>query len=90
VIATDVWARGVSFDSLQVLFRADARSTPIIDEQIPGRVSRTHAGKSVGILYDCEDSFDTRFRAAAMRRRANYKDKGWAQRSLAVAPTATR
>lgn len=52
VIATDVWSTGVSFDALQVLIRADARSSEIMDEQIPGRVSRAHAAtaKTTGIL----------------------------------------
>lgn len=81
VIATDVWSTGVSFDSLQVLFRADARSSSILDEQIPGRVSRVHdaSGKRVGILYDCDDAFDKGFESAAARRRANYREKGWRQ-----------
>lgn len=84
VIATDVWATGVSFDALQVLFRADARSSSILDEQIPGRTCRVHdaSGKRVGILYDCDDEFDRGFRAAAARRRANYRSKGWAQTSI--------
>jgi superfamily II DNA or RNA helicase len=80
-IATDVWARGVSFDALQVLIRGDGRSSTIMDEQIPGRVSRTDAssGKSVGILYDCNDMFDPTLRGKAAARRKNYKEKEWVQ-----------
>ncbi len=79
VIATDVWSTGVSFDALQVILRADARSSAILDEQIPGRVSRVHdeSGKEVGILYDCDDLFDPGARSGAAKRIANYKGKGW-------------
>ncbi len=79
VIATGVWSTGVSFDALQVLFLAGGGSSEILDEQIPGRVSRTHtaSGKNVGIVYDCNDLFDPGFRAAAARRRSHYEALGW-------------
>ncbi len=77
VIATDVWATGVSFNRLAILLRADARSSPILDEQIPGRVSRTHPDKPAGLLIDCDDSFDYGFSRSARRRKKNYGSKGW-------------
>lgn len=85
-IATDVWSTGVNFQQLQVLIRADARSSSIKDTQIPGRVSRTHntSGKQVGILVDCLDQFDEGFRDAARKRRRDYRQKGWEE----VLPTA--
>lgn len=80
-IATDIWSTGVSFNGLSVLIRADARSSTIMDTQIPGRVCRKHAptDKSVGILVDCLDQFDAGFRDAARKRRRNYEAKGWEQ-----------
>lgn len=86
VIATDVWSTGVNFHQLQVLIRADARSSSIKDTQIPGRVSRTHSetNKQVGILVDCLDQFDPGFRDSARKRRRDYQQKGWEQ----VMPTA--
>jgi hypothetical protein len=79
VISTDVWSTGVSFDALSTLIRADARSSTIRDEQIPGRVSRAHTptDKRVGRLIDSADGFDRGFAAAASGRRNNYLSKGW-------------
>jgi superfamily II DNA or RNA helicase len=84
VIATDVWSTGVSFEALAVLIRGDARSSPILDEQIPGRVSRIHgpSGKAAGILYDCSDEFDRGLQLGAMARGRNYKERGWTQRKI--------
>jgi superfamily II DNA or RNA helicase len=84
VIATDVWSTGVSFDALPVVARADARQTEILDEQIPGRVSRPHeeSGKRFGILYDSNDSWDTGFHRGAGYRRNNYTERGWTQKSV--------
>lgn len=81
VIATDVWAKGVSFEALSVLIRADARASAICDTQIPGRVSRTHkdSGKACGVVHDFCDQFDEGFRRAALGRRRNYDEKGWKQ-----------
>lgn len=80
-IATDVWSTGVSFDSMSALIRADARSNRIMDDQIPGRVSRIHSasGKYEGVLHDFLDRFDGRFASAAQARRRNYKANGWAE-----------
>jgi superfamily II DNA or RNA helicase len=92
VIATDVWSTGVSFDALAVLARLDARASTILNEQIPGRTSRVHtaSGKAVGILYDSDDFFDPGFRATGFRRRADYKEKGWAQKDLGRADNLAR
>lgn len=79
VIATDVWSTGVSFDSLSVLIRGDARSSPIMDSQIPGRVCRIDTAKTVGLVIDCLDQFDPGFREAARIRRRHYESKEWEQ-----------
>ncbi len=81
VIATDVWSTGVSFNSLGVMIRADARSSTIMDSQIPGRVCRLHeeSGKTYGLVIDCLDQFDPGFRSAALKRKRNYDAKGWDQ-----------
>lgn len=81
VIATDVWSTGVSFNSLAVLIRADARGSEIMDSQIPGRVCRLDKvnNKAEGLVIDCGDEFDNGFRAAANKRKKNYIAKGWKQ-----------
>lgn len=82
VIATSVWNRGVSFDSLSVLVRADGTGDAISDTQLPGRLARLGEDKSYAILYDFTDEFDRRFDIrtgkAAIRRR-NYAKKHWSQ-----------
>ncbi len=82
VIATDIWSTGVDFTSLQVLIRADARASTIMDTQIPGRVARTGADKEYGILVDCLDTFDPTFKAKSLARARNYRSKGWRQLGL--------
>lgn len=81
VIATDVWSTGVSFERLAVLVRADARGSEIMDTQAPGRVARIHeeSGKSMGIVYDFDDHFDSGFARKSRTRRKNYAKKGWEQ-----------
>lgn len=79
VIATDVWATGVDFASLQVLYRVDARESTILDTQAPGRVSRLADGKTCGEVVDCLDAFDPSFRRKAERRRSHYNKLGWEQ-----------
>jgi len=82
-IVTTVWNVGVSFNRLQVLNRADAGGSPIMDTQIPGRVSRPSPddpeSKPVGIVRDYCDQFDSGFRAKAASRRRNYEAHGWTQ-----------
>ena len=77
VSATDVWATGVDFVNLRVLYRVDARASEIIDNQGPGRLSRIAADKSGAVLVDCWDLFDTRFTRKSMTRRSHYKKLGW-------------
>lgn len=79
VIATDVWSTGVNFHQLQVLIRADAARSAIRDTQIPGRITRPDAVKSVGILVDLRDQFDPGFYGAAQFRARNYDANGWEQ-----------
>ena len=80
VIATDVWSTGVSFESLNVLIRADATASSIRDTQLPGRASRIDGIKTVGIMHDFMDQFDAAYRGRAKKRAKNYKEKGWEQR----------
>lgn len=79
VIATTVWNRGVSFDHLQVLLRADASASSIDDTQIPGRLSRTLKGKKCGILIDYRDQFSEQWGRKANTRRRHYTAKKWKQ-----------
>jgi superfamily II DNA or RNA helicase len=79
VIATTVWNRGVSFDSLQVLIRADGSSDAINDTQIPGRLARTMEGKKHGIMYDFMDHFCKRYKRRSDDRRRDYAKKKWKQ-----------
>jgi superfamily II DNA or RNA helicase len=87
-IATDVWSTGVSFNGLAALVRADGRGTPILDEQIPGRLSRTNAasGKRGALLIDSDDAFDRSYAGTARKRRKNYAEKGWAQYEAGAVP----
>lgn len=72
-IATGVWSQGVDFRHLDVLVRADGRSSPISNTQIPGRLARGEAG----LLVDFDDVFDERFYRRSASRTASYKGKGW-------------
>jgi superfamily II DNA or RNA helicase len=79
VIATTVWNRGVNFKELQVLIRADAGSSAIVDTQVPGRLSRTTEkyDKHNGILIDYLDQFDAGLKRKAGIRKGNYDGHGW-------------
>lgn len=81
VIATDVWATGVDFAQLQVLYRVDARESEILDAQGPARVSRIspESGKSYGEVIDCCDNWDKSFRRKSENRRRHYRALGWSQ-----------
>ncbi len=81
VIATDVWSTGVSFDHLQVLYRADARDSANLDAQGPGRVSRLspETGKQIGEVIDCYDAFDKGFKRKSESRKRHYAALGWTQ-----------
>lgn len=81
VIATDVWSTGVDFAQLQVLYRADARESSILDTQGPCRVSRVspETGKSYGEVVDCCDFWDRSFKRKSESRKRNYQAHGWTQ-----------
>lgn len=79
VIATTVWNVGVSFNSLQVLIRADGGSSTINDIQIPGRVSRTAEGKTHGVVHDFLDQFNHRYKIRAKGRAKSYSNEKWEQ-----------
>jgi len=81
VIATGVWSTGVSFDSLNVLIRAEAGDSDTFNVQIPGRVCRNDpaTNKTAGILVDCNDIWDTGFHSRSHNRRRMYHKRGWTQ-----------
>ena len=81
VIATGVWAVGVSFDGLNVLIRADGSSSETANVQLPGRVCRTDSmtGKECGIVVDCLDYWDNKYRNKSFSRRRSYSQRGWTQ-----------
>jgi len=81
VIATGVWAVGVSFDGLNALIRADGSSSETANIQLPGRVCRTDSvtDKSCGILIDCIDYWDNKYRNKSFSRRRSYSTRGWTQ-----------
>jgi superfamily II DNA or RNA helicase len=72
-----VWSTGVDFPHLRVLVRMDGQGSPILNTQIPGRVTRTTAGKEVGIVIDFDDAFNHTLKGRAERRIAMYRSKGW-------------
>jgi superfamily II DNA or RNA helicase len=78
-IATDVWATGVDFEKLNVLYRADARDSRIMDTQLPGRPARISEGKPHGEVVDCYDVFDKTFAARSRERRDAYQNLGFIQ-----------
>jgi len=81
VIATGVWAVGVDFTHLEVLIRCDGGSSEIASIQVPGRVARINKdiSKSVGVMVDFRDQFDTGFAAKARMRYGYYRDMEWEQ-----------
>lgn len=78
-IATGVWNRGVNFKQLQVLIRGDAKTSPIADTQLPGRLSRIDANKNYGLLVDFHDQFDTVMQRRAQERKRRYRKLNWEQ-----------
>jgi superfamily II DNA/RNA helicase len=81
VIATDIWATGVDFAALSVLYRADGRSSEIMDCQGPGRVSRISpdTDKTHGEVVDCLDTFDSGMLRKSRSRKSSYAKMGWEQ-----------
>ena len=80
VIATTVWNRGVNFQDLAVLIRADASDSMIADTQIPGRTARLPdlTDKKYGRVIDFLDQFDQGFKRKASSRVGRYRDNEWA------------
>lgn len=80
-IATGVWAVGVSFDSLEVLIRADGSASLTAAVQSPGRVARISpsTGKQCGIVIDIEDNFNDNLHRRVLARKRMYTKKGWTQ-----------
>ena len=81
VIATGVWAVGVSFNDLQVLVRADAQSSATYSVQAPGRVCRVsdRAQKPSGLVIDFMDTFSSKLYRAAKARSRTYEKQKWIQ-----------
>ena len=79
VIATSVWSRGVSFDGLSVMIRADGGMSGVKDKQWPGRASRIADGKMGSIIIDCADKFNPRLWEHSLARYCHYEALGWAQ-----------
>ena len=88
-IATGIWSTGVDFPQLNVLIRADGQSGPIQNTQIPGRVSRSAAGKEFGIVVDFDDCFEDTLKGRASRRMAMYRKKGWPTHRITLASLLT-
>jgi len=78
-VATGVWSVGVSFDSLQVLVRAEGSGSETQNTQAPGRVCRIDDRKDVGIVVDFWDLWDAGFLARAQSRRRTYAKHEWQQ-----------
>lgn len=78
-IATGVWSRGVNFKHLNVLVRADAKTSPIADTQLPGRLSRIDEDKEYALLVDFKDQFDASLKRRATERRRRYEANHWDQ-----------
>lgn len=84
VIATDVWATGVSFDQLSVLARCDDRDSAVLNDQGPGRVSRIYTNeagtqKAFGTVLDVIDHFDKSLKTKSRGRYHSYEAMGWEQ-----------
>lgn len=79
VIATDVWATGVDFARLQVVYSVSGRQSEIWDTQGPGRVSRVYDGKPYGEVVDIVDTFDAGMLAKSRTRYRHYRALGWSQ-----------
>lgn len=79
VIATRVWDKGVSFNDLQGLVRADGLASPIAAGQIPGRLSRlgNNVDKKFGRLIDVMDLFTPALKGRSYSRLRSYKSYGW-------------
>lgn len=77
VLVTTVWNRGVSFEGLSVLIRADGGNSTISDTQIPCRANRIKEGKELAIVHDYRDEFNPGFERKSLDRIRNYKKFSW-------------
>ena len=79
VIATPVWNRGVNFQDLAVLLRADAANSRTLDTQIPGRTARlpNRTDKEFGRVIDLLDQFNPAYRRYAQGRVTAYRSYEW-------------
>jgi hypothetical protein len=77
VIATGTWGTGVDFPHLNLVVRADAQGAAIPNGQIPGRVTRTADGKSVGLVLDFDDLHNSVLARRAVKRFRLYRSRGW-------------
>ena len=77
VICNKVWQKGVSFNHLSLLVRADASSSEITTVQASGRVSRMNDGKSHGRVIDFRDSFNASWAHKYKSRLEDYTANGW-------------
>ena len=76
-VSTMIFKEGIDFTHLACLIRADGGSSDINNTQLPGRLSRTVDGKTIGVLVDFMDVFDKRLRRKSLKRLSFYKKKGW-------------
>jgi superfamily II DNA/RNA helicase len=79
VIATDVWATGVDFEQLQIVYSVSGRESEIWDVQGPGRVSRVYQSKEYGEVVDLVDHWDHNAENKSRARARHYKALGWEQ-----------
>ncbi len=80
VIATKVWAKGVNFQDLNVLARADGTASMIDSGQIPGRLSRLGSERDKGVAYliDYNDTFSPDMQGRSKSRFQVYRANRWA------------
>ena len=77
-ICTRVWQKGVSFEKLNLLIRADAMPTEITADQACGRLSRTDGGeKLIARVIDFNDTFNKTYAYRYQTREKIYKNHGW-------------
>jgi len=81
-IATGIWGTGLDFPGLNILVRADAAGGEILNTQLPGRVTRASAGKTIGVVIDFNDAHNTILANRSKRRLASYARRGWTVRSM--------
>jgi len=81
VIATGVWAVGVSFDDLEVLIRAEGSGSKTAATQVPGRVCRISSSitKPMGLVVDFIDGFERGLMQKSIQRYKCYQKHGWLQ-----------